>query len=67
MTKSVRFLIVFIIFIVIIIFSRENNFYRTIADMATPTFRVESTAVDILTDEPTLQRNLVLVEFFSGL
>jgi hypothetical protein len=67
MTKSVRFLIVFIIFIVIIIFSRENNFHRTITDMATPTLKAESTAVAILTDEPTRQRKLVLVEFFSGL
>jgi hypothetical protein len=64
MTKSVRFLIVFVIFIAIIMVSRGNDLYRMIEEAPPPTLRAESTAVAVPTDEPTQRRNLILVEFF---
>ena len=63
MTKSVRFLIALVIVLVAIILSRGNNLPRTVSETPIPVL----TAVAVSTDEPTRQRNLVLVEFFSGL
>jgi hypothetical protein len=71
MTKSIRFLMVLTFFLVIIIFSLGIDLHQTIAEVPTPTFKVVSTAiaapVAVFTDEPTRQKNLVLIEFFSGL
>ena len=67
MTKSVRFLIVFIVFLALILFSRRNDSQGVIAGKATTVFRAESTTVADSTDNSALRKNLVLLEFFSGL
>ncbi len=66
MTKNVRFLIVFIVFLLLVIFSRRSEFYSAVAGKAIAPFRAEPTAVVAL-NNPSLRNNLILLEFFSGL
>ena len=66
MSKSVRLLIVFIVFLAMMVFSRRNDLSSAAAGKSISAFRVEPTAV-AAADYSALRKNLVLLEFFSGL
>lgn len=66
MNKFVRFLIVSSVILALIIFSRTNNLGSTVGGKALSTFKIQPAAVKS-SDNPILQHNLVLLEFFSGL
>jgi hypothetical protein len=66
MNKPVRFLIVFIVFLALIIFSRRNDLHTAVAGKAITAFRTNPTAV-AAPDHSTLRQKLILLEFFSGL
>jgi hypothetical protein len=75
MNKPVRFLIVFIVFFVMIIFSRRNDLHTcpggrcqggSVVGKSITTFREEPAAL-AAPDNSALRQKLVLLEFFSGL
>ena len=66
MNKPVRFLIVVIVFLVMMIFSRGNDLRSVVAGKSISAFRTGPTAIADQ-DYSTLQQHLVLLEFFSGL
>lgn len=75
MNKPARFLIVFIVILAMILFVRINNLTacaggqcqgNTVGGKAIRVFTLEPTAIADL-HHSTLQRNLIFLEFFSGL
>jgi len=66
MTKTVRFLIVFIVFLLLVIFSWRSGLHSVAAGKTIAAFRAEPTVV-VAQHNPSLRKNLILLEFFSGL